>query len=154
MTDRATKVVFRGIIAVLSAVALLGPSLSQALCSPGCTGGQCEPLIAEVQCDLDAASSCCDQSDACGEDQVADPAVPRIAGDCRPCGCFDQGQMAVVPPPKNEAAAKASHSIPASPGVLSLEGIQLAGHSPEKPFEQRTHAPPVPIYRLTHTLLI
>jgi hypothetical protein len=154
MTDRATKVVFRGIMAVISVVALLGPSLSQALCSPGCTGGQCEPLVTEVLCDLDVAGSCCDQSDGCDQERSVNPAFPQIAGNCEPCACFDHEPIAVVPLPKNQATAKASHTIPASPGAPSLQGMQLAGLLPARPSAPRTHAPPVPIYRLTHTLLI
>ena len=141
-------------MAVISVMALLGPSFSQVFCATGCTGGQCEPLVVEFQCDLDAVTSSCNQSDACDQVPAVNPAIPGIAGDCQPCGCFDHEQIAIFLLPKNETAAEASHAIPASPGALSLEGMQLAGHLPATPFEQRTHAPPIPIYRLTHTLLI
>ena len=141
-------------MAVISVMALLGPSLSQVFCATGCTGGQCEPLVAEIQCDLDAASSCCDQSGACAEVPAVNPAVPGIAGDCQPCGCFDHEQIAIFLLPKNEMGAQVSHAIPASPGAPPPQGMQLAGDLPATPFEQRTHAPPIPIYRLTHTLLI
>ena len=154
MTDRATKVIYRSLMVVISVMALLGPSLSQAFCATGCTGGQCEPMVAEFQCDLDAASTCCDQSDTCDEIPVVNHAIPGIAGDCQPCGCFDQEQIAIFLLPKNQAAAEVPHAVPASLGELLLGGMQLAEHLPAAPFERRTHAPPIPMYRLTHALLI
>ena len=141
-------------MAVISVMALLGPSLSQVFCATGCTGGQCEPLVAEIQCDLDETGSCCDQSDACEDVPAMNPAIPGIAGDCQPCGCFDHEQTAIVMLPKNETVAEASHAMPASPTALSLQGMPLVGHLPATPFEWRTHAPPTLIYRLTHALLI
>ena len=154
MTDRVTKVLCQSVMAVVSVMAFLGPSLSQVFCATGCTGGQCEPPVAEIQCDLDVAGSCCDQSDACGEVPAVNPAIPRIAGDCQPCGCFDHEQITILLVPKNEGAAGAPHAMPASPGALSLGGLPLAGYPPATSCDQRTHAPPIPIYRLTHTLLI
>lgn len=154
MTDRATKVIYRSLMVVISVLALLGPSFSQAFCATGCTGGQCEPLVTEFQCDLAAFSSSCDQSNACDEVPVVNPAIPGIAGDCQPCGCFDQEQMAMFLLPKNETAAQASPATLTSPTALSPDRMSLAGYLPAAPFGQRTHAPPIPIYRLTHTLLI
>lgn len=139
---------------MMSALAFLGPSLSQVLCTQGCSGGQCEPLVAEIPCDLDAAGSCCGQSDACDEGLAVNPAIPQIAGDCQPCGCFGHEQIAILLSPKNEVAAGASHVIPASPGALSLGELQLACHPLATPLGQRTHAPPIPLYRLTCALLI
>ncbi|MBI5867259.1 MAG: hypothetical protein HZB43_03055 [candidate division Zixibacteria bacterium] len=82
------------------------------------------------------------------------PAVAHFSGDCLPCACFDQEQIGLFSISRNEIAIDAPLATPSRSGFQSADGGQFAHHLNAALLDQRTHAPPDTIYRLTGALLI
>ncbi len=153
MISLSIRILSRGLATSL-AISLVLPAISQILCSQGCTGGECALQPVDVQCDSNAGSSCCDQSSACDEIPSVNPGVAHLSGDCLPCACFDQEQIGLFSIPRNELTIDAPLATLSPSGIHSTDGGQFAHHLFAPLFDQRTHAPPDPIYRLTGALLI
>ena len=146
------RTVCRNILALISILALMVPSLGQAFCPDGCAGGVCEASEVRILCDLDASGLFCGQS--CVAPQAAEVKLsnPQYLADCRLCGCFAWEYLESCIMVKQYTGRDLQ---PTANQYSLLPAVQpsIATNTFQSPvLDLRTHDPPV--YRLTCALLI